>query len=312
MVFSRLAVLADTWNGVARARRFHDGPPSRSRPGVRFFKTKNAQYRYLVAGEAEGEQKKTIVFLADAPATIEFYDEAAPIFAKEYRVIVFEAPAMGFSAAFPSFGFGFKETNDDFARFLEAVAGMGAILAFSCGAGLGAVDIACRRPELVSALTLFQTTDWETFARWKDKRDPKRILAKPFIGQLAMRRIAVSRAPKWFDLAVGRRECVSGFCACAGAALDAGAGWALASAFQRYLKNGASPLGAPTQPTLIVWGDRDGSHDASGPVGAAKLAPGAVVRRLPGVGHFPELEAPSVTFGIVDEFLRQNLPARAA
>lgn len=297
MVLSRLAARLDTWNGDARARAFRTGWPAKTRDDISFFDTGKVQYRYRARGAG-----RTIVFAADPPGTIELYDELLALFATRFRAIVIEAPAMGFSAARGGYGFAFRETNDDIARFLEAVAGPGAVLAFSCAAGLGAADIAARRPDLVSALVLLQTTDWDGFQTWKAKRDPKKILAKPFVGQLAMRKIAASRAPMWFDLAVGRRDMMAPFCACAAETLAHGAGWALASAYQRYIYDGPSPLTAARQPTLAIWGAADRSHGPDAPARAMNLASRVERITLDGIGHFPELEDTRRTFELISDF----------
>ena len=111
--------------------RFRAGWPAQTRSNIKFYTTESVQYRYLEAGEGQ-----TIIFTADPPMTLEVYDQLVEIFAKHFRVIVVELPAMGFSAADHSYGFGFEETNDDLARFVRAVCGTNNIFAFSCAASL--------------------------------------------------------------------------------------------------------------------------------------------------------------------------------
>ncbi|MBY0422872.1 MAG: alpha/beta hydrolase, partial [Parvularculaceae bacterium] len=248
-MLSRLAACLDTFGAGARMKAFRTGWASTTRDDIRFFDSGVTQYRYRESGAGP-----TIVFAADPPVTLEMYDALIARFATRFRVVVVELPAMGFSAARLSYGFSFRESADDIARFLEAVAGEGAILAFSCAAGMAAVDIAARRPELVSKLALIQTTDWEGFQTWRDARDPKRILAKPFLGQMAMRKMGPARAPDWYKIAVGNKGMIEPFCQCAVETLGRGAGWNLASAYQRYLKPGPSPLDVPAQPILVIWG----------------------------------------------------------
>lgn len=268
---------------------------------MQFFDSGKVQYRYRErAGKDASAQ--TIVFAADPPVTLEAYDEMLDVFSEKFRVIVVELPAMGFSAARGSFGYGFRETGDDIAIFCEAVAGPGAILAFSCVAGLSAVDIAARRPALAAKLALIQTTDWGGFQEWKKARDPKRILVKPFIGQLAMRKLAKSRAPAWFDLVVGVKEAYEPLCNCAAETLSHGAQWKLASAYQRYLTTGASPLRQVAQPMLVIWGKEDGSHNADAPARAKSMGINTELIELDGIGHFPELEDTRRTFELIAGF----------
>ncbi len=209
-ILKRLATKLDTWHGPRQLTQFREGWASNTSPDVAFYKSPLAQYRYRVQGSGP-----TIVFAADPPMTLENYDALIDIFAKTFRVVIFELPAMGFSAVETSYGFDFIETNDDVAIFLRAIAGEKAILAFSCVAGLCAIDVAVRFPELVSSLTLFQTGDVKAFKVWKAARDPKGILGRPFVGQLAMRRLAPKRMPDWYKISVGRTEMVPQLCRCA-------------------------------------------------------------------------------------------------
>ncbi|MEO1251559.1 MAG: alpha/beta hydrolase [Pseudomonadota bacterium] len=298
MGLSRLAAYVDTWDGARKAAAFKAGWPAKTRDDIAFFDTGKVQFRYRLRG-----QGPTIVFTADPPVTLELYDEMIAHFSAHFRVVIFELPAMGFSAARASYGFGFRETNDEVAKFLEAVAGPQAILAFSCVAGLAAVDIAARYPQLVSAMTLLQVTDWEGYKVWKAGRDPKKILGKPFIGQVAMKRLAASRAPMWYDLVVGVREKITPFCDCAAEAHAHGSGWKLASAYQRYLFDGASPLATPDQKTLVIWGKEDGSHGRQSIERARHLARAAEVVELDDIGHFPELEDTKKACEVITGFL---------
>lgn len=306
-MLTRLAARLDTWGATKRISDFREGWPASSRPDIRFFDTGVTQYRYREQGKGQ-----TIVFAADPPVTLEMYDTLLETFARRFRVIVVELPAMGFSAARESYGFGFKESADDVAAFLKAVAGDGAVLAFSCAAGMAAVDIAARYPSLASALALIQTTDWEGFQRWKAARDPKNILGKPFLGQLAMRRMGPKRAPDWFRLATGNRAMVAPFCACAAETLERGAGWALASAYQRFLGGAQSPLGRPKQPVLVIWGKADRSHGAEAPVRAKALGDNVRIVEVDHVGHFGDLEDTPLAYRLITEWLDEGQSAAVA
>ena len=299
-LWRNLGLALDTWGGRARMQRFRDRPAAED---VAFHRTGLVQYRYR---ERSGPtpDSPTIVFAADPPATVEFYDEVLDVFGSHFRVVVFELPAMGFSATEGRYRFGFRETNDDVADFLRAVAGEGAVLAFSCVATLAALDIAARYPELVSHLILIQGGSVEAFDRWKAARDPKGILAKPVVGQMIMKRIAPERMPAWYHISTGSRERMPEFCACAKHTLEDGALWSLASAYQVYMDPGVV-LPSPTQPVLGIWGVADGSH----PEGNAELCEGVMggdFVRLEGLGHAPEVEAPDEVLPFVLDFLEAN------
>lgn len=304
-MLSRLAARLDTSGAKKKMRAFREGWPAKTRTDIRFFDTGVTQYRYREQGAGP-----TIVFAADPPVTLEMYDALIETFAQRFRVIVVEMPAMGFSAARKSYGFAFRESADDLAAFLKGVAGEGAVLAFSCAAGMAAVDVAARHPTLVSALALIQTTGWEGFQRWRAARDPKKILARPFLGQIAMRKMGPKRAPDWFRLATGNRAMVEPFCQCAAETLSHGAGWPLASAYQRYLAPGPSPVGRPRQPILVLWGKADRSHGPDAPADAKTLGDDVRVVEIAHIGHFGDLEDTPLAFRLITEWLDERVSRR--
>lgn len=296
----RLGTRIDTWNGASKMDRFRKGWPANAIPNVRFHRTPMVQYRYLDEGNGP-----TIIFTVDPPMTIEVYGPLVEAFSKQFRVVVVELPAMGFSATLSGYRFGFNETNNDLASFIRAVCGEGSIFAFSCAASLAAIDIAHRMPELASHLCLIQAGGTEAFAIWKAARDPKGILAKPIIGQLTMKRMAPRRMPQWYGLSVGRTEQIEHFCSCAERSFTHGAMWSLASAYQLYLDQ-RQELPQPPQPMLSIWGSADRSHPASNAHSIERLYHGVKSVTFEHLGHTPELEEPVLVLAAIKAFLEQS------
>lgn len=296
-LLTRVGARIDTWGGKAKMARFRKGWPATATQRVRSHRTAKVQYRYIEAGSGP-----TIVFTCDPPMTIEVYGPLVAAFSAHFRVIVVELPAMGFSATTADYAFGFRETNDDLAAFLLAIAGEGSIFAFSCAASLAALDIAGRMPELASHLALMQAGGTEAFAIWKAGRDPKGILAQPIVGQLVMARMAPKRMPQWYGLSVGRREHIQHFCDCAERSFAHGAMWSLASAYQIYM-NQEAELARPLQPILSIWGAADRSHPASNAHSIARLYEGVRTVTFDDLGHTPELEAPYLVLAAILDFL---------
>lgn len=303
-MFQKIALRLDAEFNAKHIRRFTSGWAARSREDIRFFETDKVLFRYRERAGPVGAP--TIVFAADPPVTLEQYDDLMDLVSQDFRVVVFELPGMGFSPGKRGYRFGFQETNDEVGNFLAEIAGPQAIIAFSCAAGLAALDLANRRPELVSTLVLIQTTDVAGFARWKSARDPKGILAKPILGQFAMRKIALERMPAWFRLALGRKDHEERFCSCSHKSLNEGALWSLASAYQVYLKPDVS-LAPVSQPSLAVWGEADGSHTLENRDAISSLAPEAEMRSFENLGHFPELQEPKIVYPVIRDWICQNL-----
>lgn len=297
---ARLGVRIDTWNGASKMAQFRSGWPANASGNVRFHQTPKVQYRYLDEGDGP-----TIIFTVDPPMTIEVYSPLIAAFSVQFRVVVVELPAMGFSAARCGYDFGFRETNDDLASFIRTVCGEGSIFAFSCAAGLAAIDIAHRMPELASHLCLIQAGGTKAFAIWKSARDPKGILGRPIIGQLVMRCMARHRMPQWFRLSVGRTEQIEHFCTCAELSFAHGALWSLASAYQLYLAH-RQELPQPRQPMLSIWGSADRSHPASNAHSLTRLYCGVHSVSFDQLGHTPELEDPALVLAAITAFLARS------
>jgi pimeloyl-ACP methyl ester carboxylesterase len=171
---------------------------------------------------------------------------------------------------------------------------------------LAAIDIAVRYPHLCSRLALIQTGDVAAFAVWKAGRDSKRILAKPVIGQMVMKRLAPKRMPQWYALSVGRREMIPAFCQCAEHSFAHGAQWSLASAYQCYM-DARLTLTPPAQPILSMWGEADRSHPPENVHTIRRLAPAAHCVSFADLGHTPELEAPERILEAILAFTRATV-----
>lgn len=291
----------DTRGSASRIKTFRTGWPSQTSDDIHFFQSPLVQYRYRERASLRRDAS-TIVFTADPPVTLEYYDELIKTYSERFRVIVVELPAMGFSATSTKYTFGFQETNDDLGIFLENVAGQNSIFAFSCAASLAALDLAARRPSLVSKLIILQGGDVAAFQRWKALRDPKGILARPILGQLAMKKIAPKRMPDWYNLVIGKTEKIPSLCACAKESFDHGALWSLASAYQEYLTPDAS-LEPVDKPILSIWGNKDRSHPSENIHSVSYLSNSTQTISFEDLGHFTELEDVPRVYDHICEFV---------
>ena len=282
------ATWLDTLVTPWRRARVTRGPASRTRDDLHFMHLPRASIRYRLAGSGT----RSIVFCADPPVTLELYDELIAALAPDFRVLVFELPAFGLSL--PRLGLGFElQTVAGLVReFLQQLALGPYVLAFPCVPAYSALWLAGHHPELVSGLVLMQAPDWQQELAWKHGRDPKNILGRPYIGQILLRLLRRRRAELWYRLALGRQELLEHFSHTTQCAFDHGAGFSLASAFQRHLAGPEPVFGDIRQPALVVWGEADRSHRQTDRESIRRYLPQARLLRFPEVGHFPELEAP--------------------
>ena len=296
-MLKRLAAQIDKVGWRKRIEWAQSGPAASSCSGIAFYEDDECFIRYRKIGSGPA-----IVFLCDGPATMEVYDALIEHLSSSYTVIVFETPGNGFSVPKPGFSFDFIPSNDAVARFLRAVVGERAILAFSCGGAYAAVDIASRHPDLCSQLIIIQAPSWEEEMRWKQSRDPRGLISTPFLGQIVFPRMMKPRAPAWYQLSMADTPMVERLCSCTAHAFEQGATFALPTLFQNYLAGESPPFEIAKQPALAIWGLQDDSHAATDKQSSTCLAKHVEVKTLQHVGHFPELEDPAGFRQLLNEF----------
>ncbi len=271
----------------ARVRRGADPAASWER-NIATIDNGDAVIRYLTAGGGG----PSVVFATDFPMVLEHYRELVDLLSPHARVVVFEVPGFGFSKVRSGFSFDFEPWNDGIVRFLATLGAGPYTLVFPCVAAFGALHIARNNPGLVRGVVLSQAPSWEEMLRWKIRRDRLRLLSTPLLGQFLFQVLKRKRIPAWLDLAVGDKARIQAFRDIAFDALDGGATFSLASAFQRYL-SAAIPAQPPIEaPALVIWGDADQSHHRTDKDSSRILSRDVRIVHLAGVGHYPELEAP--------------------
>lgn len=71
--------------------------------------------------------------------------------------------------------------------------------------------------------------------------------------------------------------------------------------------DGRATLDALTQPTLVIWGDRDRSYGWSQPEALWRGIKDSSLAVLPGCGHNAHMEQPEIFNAIVERFLPENV-----
>ncbi|WP_063820816.1 alpha/beta fold hydrolase [Frankia sp. QA3] len=275
------------WIDERFARPLRRGLPASARtPGVRVVEAAGALLRVRDVGHG-----RTLVFVADPPVTVEAYSEVISRLAGRHRVVVLEPPGFGFSTPPAGFDGSFAATARVVEAFLAGLGGAPMGLVFPCAFGYLGLDIATRRPDLVDRLVLTQAPGWAQQIAWRNtvaRRSPLRL---PGVGQLLLRPCAPLVARRWLRAATADATLTGALVRHSDAAFAAGAMFALATAFQAYL-SGPAPTLAPAVPVTLLWGDADRSHRASDPQTLRDHVPAVRIHRLPGTGHFPELQRP--------------------
>jgi pimeloyl-ACP methyl ester carboxylesterase len=283
--------LFDTALPILRSSSVVCGPASNSRPGIQFMDMGAAWIRYRTGGNVG----PTIVLSADPPLTIESYDQTVAELSSCFKVIVFEVPGFGFS--FPKqlgFRFDFDFMASTLSEFLKRLNVGPYVLALPCLLGFCAVRIAHLYPELVSHVILNQIPSWQGALEWKRGRDSQGILNKPVLGQIALHLLKRRRVSSWFDLVIADSRTAHKLAEIALSSYKLGANFPLASCFQFYLTENQPDLNPVKQPTLIIWGECDGSHSKTDKSLTRQLAVDYEELYLQEAGHSPEVESPEV------------------
>jgi pimeloyl-ACP methyl ester carboxylesterase len=296
-----LSEFVDTLPAVFKRRFLLREQKPWSSAAVREMELTHSYIRYRVEGEGAG--KRTIVFATDPPIVLEQYDELIALLKHDFRVVVLELPGFGYSFPKLNMSFKFEPFNQMLYEFLQKLDCGPYILAFPCITAFSAIWLANRYPELVSALVLMQAPTWQGAMAWKHGRDPQHILSTPIVGQVVLQLLKRKRAPAWLQLAVGNQQRLQGFIDTSVDALRNGACFSLASAFQDYLHGQPGFLTPVQQNTLIVWGEKDGSHEQTNKADSQALAVAPQCCHFAHAGHFPELEYPELFVAKLRRFL---------
>jgi pimeloyl-ACP methyl ester carboxylesterase len=333
--------LLDTHRLTRRWPRLDHGAVVGTRPGIRILELPTTNVRVRVAGTGP----VTIVFVCDPPNVIEQYDDVIARLAPRHRVVVMESPGFGFS--FPKAGFGF--TRQEFSAVQAAVLrtlGLAPyVLVVPCFASFAALSTAADNPTLVQKLVLMQATSWSGQKIWTHEVAKSfvldtlgvpfgdRLAATPFFAQamFALRErlfpdlthpVAVYRSSERPELLAkflepGREAFRQGACNC------------MPSVYQRYFSDSDADIGAPKQPALVLWADRDFWHDnqnareefpglrglvlnkilrkvASDKRGLLQHVPHARFVEIANTGHHLDLENPEAVCFQIERFVGQE------
>ena len=332
----------DTRRLAKRLPKLSDPWVMGNRPGLRVIELPNTFVRVRVAGEGD----QTIVFACDPPNVVEQYDEVIAKLGTRYRVVCIEQPGFGFS--FPKAGFGFTlaEYTDTLIALLEELDLAPYSLAFPCFSTYYAIAVAHRRPDLIRKLILMQATSWPEQKQWLQFTATFFVFATtgipivggrlariPYIGQAINAAIEPTFSEKTFGAVVyrsqDRPELLEKFLTAGRDAFTRGACNCLTSMAQRYFSGDDEGFPKPEQPALILFANRDLSHDNShvlpklrkttglpkflakllvpeahtDPQGLMKYVPHAQFGEIDKTGHHLELESPDQVCGAIGEFV---------
>jgi pimeloyl-ACP methyl ester carboxylesterase len=168
-----------------------------------------------------------------------------------------------------------------------------AVVTASCVNGLYAASAALASPERVGALVLCQTPSVAELQAWA-RRTIHPVLRSQLLGDPVLRVARRQLAGLWYRKALGA-EAPPGtqqrFEDIARQGFRNGATWRLVPLMRAIRDENRDTLDGLDTPTLVLWGDHDGTHRDAGT--DPESLPGTRKQTLRvATGHFPELEDP--------------------
>lgn len=251
-----------------------------------------------VAGERlrvldTGGDLPVLLLAPDGPCVIEHYLDIVDELRGEFRVLVADLPGFGFSAPSARHDHTLERGAELLIGLLDALSIRSATLALSCVNGYYAIAAAQLAPDRIDRLVLSQTPGIEAMQDWVTRIVPGPIRV-PMVGQLLNFAVRERTAEGWFKAALAQRDARPHFQGISRNNLRHGGCFCFAGVVQGMTNSGTALTASPSPdvPATLVWGLDDRSHRATDPESIHSLLPQAEILRLPGVGHFPDLEAP--------------------
>ncbi|MFT5823754.1 MAG: pimeloyl-ACP methyl ester carboxylesterase [Crocinitomix sp.] len=247
--------------------------------------------------------KPIIINVPDGPNVIEHHQELIQKLAKNYRVICFELPGIGFSYPNSNYDYSFPNASKLIINLMDILKIEKAALAFSCSNGFYAIKAAELFPQRINRLFLSQTPSMRSMDKWTENAIPK-ILKYPIIGQIANIFSEKKFAKIWYKYALPKHTDKSKYQKKALDALNNGSCFCLSSLVQGLLKETNSILKVSETPSTLIWGTKDFTHKNTNKESIMEHLPNCEIIEFDNCGHFPELEDTDRYVNLINERMK--------
>lgn len=281
---------------LARVLRRRGRRTPSARASIGFVRSRYGTIRYLDTEVGS----RCVIFVPDGPNTIEHYASIVSELSASSRVICFDMPGFGLSIPSRAYDHSIASGAGSVLDVMDARGVSRAALAFSCANGLYALRVAALAPERVSRVVVSQTPSLKAMHEWAGRNVPKAIMI-PMVGQILSCVLRRKMARGWYSYAVPNRAHVRRLQSHARRAFDEGACFCLAGVVQGLLRERLDALKRIEVPCTLLWGDQDRSHRDTDPMSISLIAPAAEIIRVPGCGHFPDLEEPRLLLDVLKQ-----------
>jgi len=247
-----------------------------------------------------GNNKPVIVNVPDGPNVIEHHIDLVKSLSKNFRVICFEFPGIGFSYPNSKFDYSFYKAAKLVINVLDVLKVERATLAFSCSNGFYAIKTAQEFPDRINRLILSQTASTQAMKKWTKNAIPE-VLKYPVIGQVVNIFSEKKFAKVWYKYALPKNTDKLKYQNTALNALKNGGCFCLSSLVQGLEKEINKSLKIEGIPTSLIWGLKDFTHKATDKKSILQHIPNCEIIEFEDCGHFPELEATEKFVSLINE-----------
>lgn len=238
-----------------------------------------------------GGQKPIIINVPDGPNVIEHQLPLIQELSKNYRIVCFEYPGLGFSFPNKRYNYSFESGANLLMQVMDNLKLGKVSLLFSCSNGYYAIQAASQYPERFTHLFLSQTPSVEGIWNWTTKAIPK-ALKRPIFGQITNAIYAKKFANLWYKYALPKNHPErSAYAKTAQHSIQKGGCFCLSSLVQGLQKDKDAVLNLKGVPTTLVWGAMDFTHRKTDKNSIKQHIKHCEVIEFGECGHFPELES---------------------
>ena len=233
--------------------------------------------------------KPVIINVPDGPNVIEHQTSLINELSKNYRVICFEYPGLGFSYPNSKYDYSFEKGARLILNVIDILKIDRASLLFSCSNGFYAIKSAELFPEKFNHLFLSQTPSVHSMVKWAEKSIPN-ALKYPIIGQLVNSFTEKKFANIWYKYALPKETNITQYQEKAINSIKAGGCFCLSGLVQALIRDKSTTLSITGIPTTLVWGMNDFTHRETNTESIKQHIPNCEIIEFDKCGHFPELE----------------------
>ena len=231
-----------------------------------------------------------IINVPDGPNVIEHHQTLIKALSKNFRVICFEYPGLGFSFPNRKFDYSFRSGSKLLLQLMDILKIDRASLLFSCSNGYYAVQAGSDNPDRFQHIFLSQTPSTGGLLEWTKSAIPA-VLKTPVIGQLANSVYSKKLARLWYKYSLPKNHpATDDYYQIAINSMNHGGCFCLSSLVQGLKKDRDTTLELVGVPTTLVWGSMDFTHRRTDKDLIRTHIKDCEIIEFKDCGHFPELE----------------------